>query len=85
MTSTYDCGCDIMPCGCEQLDCPNGGYDIVYCSTHAAAPAMLEALKLIRDTADDAQGCEDYQTYDDVLGDIACRLAESAIIKAKGE
>jgi hypothetical protein len=39
-----DCGCDIVMVGGGII----GEEDIVYCPTHAAAPALLEALEAVK-------------------------------------
>ena len=84
--STYDCGCNIMPCGCEQgVYCPNGGYDIVYCPTHASAPALLEALEHLEKEARRLRvhsSCAECAEHD-VYG--ALFQARAAIKQAKGE
>lgn len=37
-----------FPCGCRVLEFDEGGYQLIYCPLHAAAPAMYEKVVKIK-------------------------------------
>jgi len=68
------------PCGCELFRSGSDGKSVTfrYCDTHAAAPALVEALEGMK-----CWDCEYPLTQPDYAGCHSCKQARAAIAEAR--